>query len=220
MRAPADSTWLRAGVLAVLLGTATALALILDLPSVDVVRSWVDGAGATAWAGMVLGLALVLLAPVPRSAVSVLVGVVLGFGPGVALALGGGLLAGLAAFGLSRTLGRTAAVRLTGKRLARVDRLMTDRAFVAVLAGRLLPVMPFVVLSYGAGLTSIRWGPYALATAIGLVPSTIVQIGVGASAGALAERAGVIAVAGAVVVVLVVGAWVLIGRRVRSRVPS
>ena len=179
-----------------------------------------DGAGAAAWAWMVLGLALVLLAPVPRSAVSVLVGVVLGFGPGVALALGGGLLAGLAAFGLSRTLGRTAAVRLAGRRLARVDRLMTDRGFGAVLAGRLLPVMPFVVLSYGAGLTSIRWGPYALATAIGLVPSTIVQIGVGASAGALAERAGVIAVAGAVVVVLVVGGWVLIGRRVRGRVPS
>jgi uncharacterized membrane protein YdjX (TVP38/TMEM64 family) len=220
MRTPADSTWLRAGVLAVLLATATALALILDLPSVDVVRSWVDGAGAAAWAGMVLGLALVLLAPVPRSAVSVLVGVVLGFGPGVALALGGGLLAGLAAFGLSRTLGRTAAVRLTGKRLARVDRLMTDRGFVAVLAGRLLPVMPFVVLSYGAGLTSIRWGPYALATAIGLVPSTIVQVGVGASAGALAERAGVITVAGVVVVVLVVGSWVTIGRHVRSRVPS
>ena len=220
MRRPADSTWLRAGVFAVLLGTTTALALILDLPSVDVVRSWVDGAGAAAWAWMVLGLALVLLAPVPRSAVSVLVGVVLGFGPGVALALGGGLLAGLAAFGLSRTLGRTAAVRLTGRRLARVDRLMTDRGFGAVLAGRLLPVMPFVVLSYGAGLTSIRWGPYALATAIGLVPSTIVQIGVGASAGALAERAGVIAVAGAVVVVLVVGGWVLIGRRVRSRAPS
>jgi uncharacterized membrane protein YdjX (TVP38/TMEM64 family) len=215
-----DSTWVRAGVLAVLLGTATVLAVTLDLPNVDVVRSWVDGAGAAAWAGMVLGLALVLLAPVPRSAVSVLVGVVLGFGPGVALALGGGMLAGLAAFGLSRTLGRTAAVRLTGKRLARMDRLMTDRGFVAVLAGRLLPVMPFVVLSYGAGLTSIRWGPYALATAIGLVPSTIVQIGVGASAGALAERAGVIAVAGVVVVVLVVGSWVTIGRHVRSRVPS
>jgi uncharacterized membrane protein YdjX (TVP38/TMEM64 family) len=220
MRTPADSTWLRAGVLAVLLGTAAVLAVTLDLPSVDVVRSWMDGAGAAAWAGMVLGLALVLLAPVPRSAVSVLVGVVLGFGPGVALALGGGMLAGLAAFGLSRTLGRTAAVRLTGKRLARMDRLMTDRGFVAVLAGRLLPVMPFVVLSYGAGLTSIRWGPYALATAIGLVPSSIVQIGVGASAGALAERAGVVTVAGVLVVVLVLGSWALLAWRRRRATPS
>ncbi|MET0765963.1 MAG: VTT domain-containing protein [Blastococcus sp.] len=220
MRTPADSTWLRAGVLAVLLATATALAFTLDLPSVDVVRSWVDGAGAAAWAGMVLGLAVVLLAPVPRSAVSVLVGVVLGFGPGVVLALSGGLLAGLAAFGLSRTLGRTAAVRLAGKRLARVDRLMTDRGFMAVLAGRVLPVMPFVVLSYGAGLTSIRWAPYALATAIGLVPSTTVQVGVGASAGTLAERAGVITVAGVLVVVLVVGSWALLAWRRRRATPS
>jgi uncharacterized membrane protein YdjX (TVP38/TMEM64 family) len=220
MRTPVDSTWVRAGVLAVLLGTATVLAVTLDLPSVDVVRSWVDGAGAAAWAGMILGVALVLLAPVPRSAVSVLVGVVLGFGPGVALALSGGLLAGLAAFGLSRTLGRTAAVRLTGKRLARVDRLMTDRGFMAVLTGRVLPVMPFVVLSYGAGLTSIRWGPYALATAIGLVPSSLAQVGVGASAGALAERAGVVTVAGVLVVVLVLGSWALLAWRRRRATSS
>ena len=63
---------------------------------------------------MVLGLALVLLAPVPRSALSVLVGLVAGFGPGLAVALAGGLLAALAAFGLSRTLGRSAATRLAG----------------------------------------------------------------------------------------------------------
>ena len=213
MRTPADSTWLRAGVLAVVLGAVTLLAVTVDLPRVDVVRSWVDGAGPASWAAMVLGLALVLLAPVPRSAVSVLAGVVLGFGSGVPLALGGGLLAGLAAFGLSRALGRTAAVRLAGERLARVDRLMTDRGFLAVLAGRLLPVVPFAVLSYGAGLTSIRWAPYALATAIGLVPSTIVQVGIGASAGAVAERATALTVLSGALAVLVVGGWALLARR-------
>jgi uncharacterized membrane protein YdjX (TVP38/TMEM64 family) len=164
---------------------------------------------------MVLGLALVLLAPVPRSAVSVLAGVVLGFGSGVALALSGGLLAGLAAFGLSRTLGRTAAVRLAGARLARVDRVLTGRGFLTVLAGRLLPFVPFVVLSYGAGLTSIRWTPYALATAVGLVPSTIIGVGIGASAGALAERATTVTVLSVVFAVLVFGGWALLVRRRR-----
>ena len=100
--------------------------------------------------------------PVPRSAVSVLRRRrrrVRARRSRVALA--GGLLAALAAFGLSRALGRPAVTRLAGPRLARVDRLMADRGFVAVLAGRLLPVVPFVVLSYGAGLTAIRWAPYA-----------------------------------------------------------
>ena len=219
MRAAVDSTWVRAAGLLLLLAGATVLALTVDLPPVGVVRSWVDGAGPLAWAGMVLGLAVVLLAPVPRSAVSVFVGVVAGFWPGLALALAGAFLSGLAAFGLSRALGRTAVTRLAGPRLARVDRLLLDRGFVAVLAGRLLPVMPFVVLSYGAGLTATRLAPYALATAIGLVPSTIVQVAIGASAGTLAERAAAITVGSVVLAVLVLSGWGYLAWRKR-REPS
>ena len=210
MRTAEDGTWLRAAVLGLLLATATVLAVTLGPPRVDAVRAWVDGAGGAAWAGLVLGVALVLMAPVPRTAVSVLAGVVLGFGPGLLLALAGGLLAGLASFGLSRTLGRAAATRLGGRRLARIDELVTDRGFVAVLAGRLLPVVPFVVLSYGAGLTAIRWAPYALATALGLVPGTVVQVGMGASAGVLAERAGVLTLVSGAVAVLLLAGWALL----------
>ena len=180
-----DGTWLRAAALGAILALAGILALVLELPDVDGVRAWVDGAGRAGWTAMALGLAVLLLAPVPRSALSVLVGVAVGFGPGLAIALAGGLLAALTAFALSRTLGRSAATRLAGARLGRVDELMARRGFVAVLVGRLLPIVPFVVLSYGAGLTAVRWPSYVAGTAIGLVPSTLVQVGVGASAGAV-----------------------------------
>ena len=203
MRTAVDGTWLRAAVLGLLVAVGVVLALTVDLPTVGAVRAWVDGAGAPAWAAMVLGLALALLAPVPRSALSVLLGVVAGFGPGLAVALAGGLLGGLAAFGLGRALGRPAVTRLAGRRLARVDGLMTDRGFWALLVGRLTPVVPFVVLSYGAGLTAVRLTPYALATAIGLVPSTVLQVGVGASAGALATWATTFTVIPVVATVLV-----------------
>jgi uncharacterized membrane protein YdjX (TVP38/TMEM64 family) len=73
--------------------------------------------------------------------------------------------------------------------LTRIDGLVTGRGFLAVLTGRLLPVMPFVAVSYGAGLTGVRLLPYVLATALGLVPSTVVQVGLGASGGWLAETA-------------------------------
>jgi uncharacterized membrane protein YdjX (TVP38/TMEM64 family) len=184
-----DGVWLRAAVLAVLLVAGGVVALTVDLPDVDVVRGWVDDAGAAGWTVMVLGLALVLLTPVPRSALSFLVGLVLGFGPGTAVAFAGALLAALAAFGLSRSLGRAAATRLAGRRLGRVDDLMARRGFVAVLAGRLLPVVPFVALSYVAGLTAIRWVPYTAGTALGLVPSTLMQVGAGASASAVVAGA-------------------------------
>jgi uncharacterized membrane protein YdjX (TVP38/TMEM64 family) len=215
VRTAVDSTWVRAAALGLLVLAGLLLALTVELPDVATVRSWVDGAGPWAWAGIVLGVALVLLAPVPRSAVSVLLGVVAGFRSGLAVALVGGLLGGLAAFGLSRLLGRPAVARFAGRRMETVDRLMVDRGFWALLVSRLVPVVPFVAVSYGAGLTAVRLTPYALSTALGLVPSTVVQVGVGASAGVLADRATAFTVVPVAVVVLVLAGLGLLAWRHR-----
>lgn len=196
------AVWLRAALLAAVLGLGTAAVLVLDLPSVGTVRDRVSGAGAGGWVLLALGTGLALLLPVPRTAVSVLVGLVAGFAAGVPIALAGGLLGGLGAFGLSRWLGRDATERLVGLRLARVDRVLARRGFVAVLAGRVLPVMPFVVLSYGAGLTAVRLRAYTGATLLGLLPSTLLQVGAGASVAAVLPGAGTVAA----VVLLLAGA--------------
>jgi uncharacterized membrane protein YdjX (TVP38/TMEM64 family) len=214
VRTAVDSTWVRAAVLGLLVLAALLLALTVELPDVGTVRGWVDDAGPWTWIGIVLGVALVLLAPVPRSAISVLLGVVAGFPAGLAVALAGGLLGGLAAFGLSRLLGRPAVARLIGRRMASVDRLMVDRGFWALLVGRLIPVIPFVAVSYGAGLTAVRLPPYALSTALGLIPSTVVQVGVGASAGVLADRAASLVVPALALLVLA-GLGLLAWRRRR-----
>ena len=211
MRTTGDGAWLRAASLGLVLAVGAVLALTVDLPGVGAVRGLVDDGGGPAWVVLTLAVALALLTPVPRTAVSMLVGLVAGFGPGLAIALTGGLLGGLGAFGLSRWLGRPAVSRLAGRGLATVDRAMADRGFWALLVGRLLPVVPFVVLSYAAGLTAVRWRWYALATAIGLVPSTVVQVGLGASAVDLAGTSTVVSVvAGAA---LLVAAGVLAWRR-------
>ncbi len=208
--------WLRAGVLAALLAAGLAAALTVDLPGVATVRAEIDDAGAAGWLVMGLAVGLVLLAPVPRSAVSVLVGVVAGFWTGVGIAFAGGLLAALGTFGLSRGLGRSAVLRLAGRRLTRVDGLVSDRGFLAVLTGRLLPVLPFVAVSYGAGLTGVRFLPYVLATALGLVPSTVVQVGLGASAGSVVGHASPALLASLLAVVLVAVAAAVVWRRRRA----
>jgi uncharacterized membrane protein YdjX (TVP38/TMEM64 family) len=217
----ARGIWLRAAVLVVVLLAGVGAALAFDLPSVAAVRSWIDGAGFGGLAALTLGYALVMLAPVPRSALSVLVGVVAGFWTGVGIAFTGGLLAALVAFGLSRALGRSAVLRLAGPRLTRVDGAVSDRSFLAVLTGRLVPVVPFVVTSYGAGLTGVRFAPYVLATALGLVPSTLLQVGLGASAGLLVDRmtaSVVVPVAALGLVAAVLGA--ALWRRRRAAVPA
>jgi uncharacterized membrane protein YdjX (TVP38/TMEM64 family) len=217
MTTAARGTWLRAVVLVVVLLVGVGAALTVDLPSVGVVRAWVDDAGAAGLAALVLGCAVLLLAPVPRSAVSALIGLVAGFWTGLAIAVAGGLLGAMAAFGLSRALGRGALQRLAGRRLARLDGFVTDRGFLAVLTGRLVPVMPFVATSYGAGLTGVRCGPYLAATALALVPSTVVQVGLGSSAGFVVDHASaeVLVPLAALVLVAAVAGVVLWWRRLR-----
>ncbi|MGY1615607.1 TVP38/TMEM64 family protein [Geodermatophilus sp. SYSU D00691] len=219
MRAAAERTWVRAGALLLVLVAGGVAALVVDLPSLDVVRARLDAAGSLGLVVLSLALGVALLAPVPRTAISVLIGVVAGFWPGLAVALGGAMLGGLGAFALSRWLGRDAATRLAGRWVARVDRLVGERGFVPVLTARLIPVVPFTPLSYAAGLTMIRPVPYAAATALGVVPGTVVQVGIGAAAPLMIEQGTVFTVVPAVVAVLV-AAGLVWRRRHRRTTPD
>jgi len=170
-----------------LLGLVTAgglLALFVHLPSVDPVRSWLDGTGAAGWLALVAGLSLATLAPVPRTALSVLAGVLAGFWGGLALALGSGVLGALIGFALARWLGRETVTRLAGPRLAQADTLLARRGVLAVMSGRLIPVTPFTLVSYAGGLSGIRLRDYMLGSVVGLVPGTILHVTVGATVGA------------------------------------
>ncbi|WP_448642051.1 TVP38/TMEM64 family protein [Geodermatophilus sp. URMC 63] len=198
---------MRAAVLLAVLAAAVVAVLVVDLPSAAAVRSWLDGTGPLGVVLLVLGAALALVGPVPRTALSLLLGAVVGFWTGLVVAVAGGVFGGLAAFGLSRALGRDAVTRLAGRRLAAVDRRLGDGGFVAVLLVRLSP-LSFTLTSYAAGLTGIRLVPYALGTALGIVPGSVLQVGVGASAGWLsgwATSTGGLLVEGALMLAVFVG---------------
>lgn len=173
--------WVRVLAVLVLLLIGTALAVSIELPSVAGMRTWLDGGSWVRWVAAVVGVAVALLTPISRTALSVLLGAVAGFPAGLAVALSGGLLGGLAGFALSRRLGREAMTSLAGARLARLDRTVSERGFVSVLVARIMPVPPFVFVSYAAGLSGVRLGPYLLGTAIGLVPWSVLYVGIGAS---------------------------------------
>jgi uncharacterized membrane protein YdjX (TVP38/TMEM64 family) len=181
---------LRGLLLAVLVAAGGLVAVVADVPSADVVRDAVQHAGAAGWGALVVVLALATLAPVPRTALSVLAGVLAGFWGGLALALGSGVLGSLAGFALARWLGRETVARLAGPRLARADALLTRRGALAVLTGRLLPVAPFTLVSYAGGLSGMRVRDYLVGSSIGLVPGTVLHVAVGATVGAAGTDGG------------------------------
>ena len=78
-------------------------------------------------------------------------------------------------FGIGRLLGREAVARwIGGGRLRTLDAVFAKNGLAATLVLRLLPVIPFAASNYGAGVTAVRPVLFALGTALGLVPTTLI----------------------------------------------
>lgn len=116
----------------------------------------------------------------PKSVLSVAAGLVFGFAGGIAIVFDAAILGSVVAFWLGRWLGREAVERFTGARVEKVDLLLSRRGLVAMIGLRLVPVLPFTAINYAAGLSSIRWWPYFLGTAIGILPGTVSFVTLGA----------------------------------------
>jgi uncharacterized membrane protein YdjX (TVP38/TMEM64 family) len=101
-------------------------------------------------------------------------GAVFGFWWGSLLNLIGANLGASAAFWVARLLGREGLQALLGSRLAGLDRLAQQAGFTWLLRLRLIPIVPFNLLNFAAGLTAMPWRAYAAATAIGVLPATLV----------------------------------------------
>ncbi|MGA8211535.1 MAG: TVP38/TMEM64 family protein [Nocardioidaceae bacterium] len=204
-------TWWRPTLLVALLGVGAVLAWRTELPTADRLKQVVDEAGVLGPVAFVTVYAAATLAPLPKNVLSAVAGAVFGLPVGVALVYVAALLGAGAAFWLGRVLGQPTVERLTGARVARLDALLARRGLVAVLGARLVPVVPFTALNYGAGLTSVRGRDYLLGTALGIVPGTVAYVAVGSFAGTPGSWPFVVAVAS--LLLLSLGAVTLALRR-------
>ncbi len=128
------------------------------------------------WAAPLFVAAYAVLAAVDFSGLvlTVIGGVVFGFERAVVLNTLGANLGASAAYGLARLLGRDAAAALLGPRFDRVQHFVKAGGFVWLLRLRLIPVVPFNLLNFGAGLAGMPWRAFAGATAIGILPGTVI----------------------------------------------
>lgn len=101
-------------------------------------------------------------------------GAIFGLAAGIALTWIGATLGATGAYLLARSLGGDALRRLLGDRAGTLDRMLGDGAFLTMLRLRLIPVVPFNALNFGAGLAGVRLSSYVVATAIGILPGTAV----------------------------------------------
>ena len=144
-------------------------------------RGWIDGFGA--WGLVVFALAYVVatIAMLPCAPLSVVAG--LAWGPwGFPLVLAAAITGSSLAFQIGRHFAqeRVHAWAATRPRWEAVIDAVSEQGWKIVLLLRLSPVVPFNVQNYLFGITTISFVPYAAATAVGILPGSLLFISIGA----------------------------------------
>ena len=161
---------------------AVLVAAALPVPELEMLRDWATRLGPWFPVAFFAAYAVVTGPPVPRSTFTYSAAVL--FPPAVAVpaSLAATGVAAALAFLLVRRVGyeRTAALR-ADPRVAAVDERLRRRGWLSVGSLRLVPAVPFSVVDYSATLTSIRLGPFLVATVVGSAPGTVTAILLGHS---------------------------------------
>ena len=138
--------------------------------------------GAGALAPLVFVALLVVqavVAPLPAPALAIVGGYGFGVVEGFLLTWLGCLIGAVISFALSRRFGRRFVAE--SPRAVRLDRFVEEHGAVLIFVLRLIPLVSFDAISYAAGLSSIRFRAFLLATALGMVPGTFAFVYVGGS---------------------------------------
>jgi len=115
-----------------------------------------------------------ILAPIPAFVVTFANGLAFGAFAGWLISLIGHALASSVCFIVARQLGRRRVESLVTKRgLVAADRWLERWGSQAVFLTRLVPGISFDGISYAAGLTSISFKRFLVATTLGVIPETL-----------------------------------------------
>lgn len=146
-----------------------------------VVREFVESYGAYA---ALVSFALMILqsvaAPLPAFLITFANANLFGWWKGAILSWSSAMAGAALCFWIARILGRDVVERLTSKAgLQQIDVFFEKHGKLSILIARLLPFISFDIVSYAAGLTSMSFGGFILATGLGQLPATIVYSYVG-----------------------------------------
>ena len=141
------------------------------------VRHQIDRLGA---AGPLLILALTLLHAVvfyPAEIVDAAAGFAYGFFPALLLMMVGWVLSGLICWAIGHRVARPLLDRWFGaERFERAERAIERGGPTLLLAMRLIPILPFSIVSYAAGAARVSAWRFTWTTAVGYLPITAISV--------------------------------------------
>lgn len=172
--------WIVAGLIVI---TLSVLAVVL--PVKDWIRGFVEWVQHMGPAGVVVFIIVYALATVlflPGWIFTVSAGLIYGIVGGTLVALAGAIIGSTVAFLIARYLLRKniEEVAKAKPRFRAIDEAIGKNGWKIVGLLRLSPLIPFNLSNYFYGITSIRFLPYLLVSAVGMIPGTLLYAYLGA----------------------------------------
>lgn len=173
-------TLIAVGVLVVLVAAAW---MVLPVERwLNEFAGWIGGFGSLSGALYVLVFAIGAVVLAPGGVLSMGAGLAFGL-PGIVVAVIGATLGAAAAFLVSRHLARDY-VRDRVRRhryFDAADHAIGEQGWKVVLLMRLSPLIPYNFANYMFGATRVAFWPYVAATAVGVIPCTLMFVWIGAA---------------------------------------
>jgi uncharacterized membrane protein YdjX (TVP38/TMEM64 family) len=185
---------LRLAAYGALVGTVfAALAITGSLPSPDEARDFVDNLGNAAYVAFVplfVVANFVIWWPILAGAAGLLFGTAVG----TPLTLAGLTAASLAQMFVARRLAAGHHGSLLPARTRGIEDFLTRHGAVAVMESRIVPLVPYGLVNFSAGLTRLRYRDLALGTVVGAAPKVFAYVALGGSLSDLGSPEAIVAI--------------------------
>ncbi|MGE5628848.1 MAG: TVP38/TMEM64 family protein [Solirubrobacterales bacterium] len=122
----------------------------------------------------IIMFSLVPLTLFPDSILAVAGGMAFGLFWGSVYTIIGAAIGGSISFYISRIFGRNIVEKLVRGKGKWFDEGVEKKGFIVILTLRLIPLVPFDIISYGAGLSKIKYWDFLLGTLIGIIPGVLI----------------------------------------------
>ena len=153
----------------------------LSMLDLDSLKEYILSFGV--WAPIISFILMILqsiAAPLPAFLITFANAALFGWVKGAILSWSSAMVGAAVCFFIAKYLGRDVVEKLTSKfAIESVDSFFEKYGKHTILIARLLPFMSFDLVSYAAGLTSMSFISFFVATGIGQLPATIVYSYVG-----------------------------------------
>jgi len=153
---------------------------IFSFTNLSEIRKYVLSYGDFAPIVFIILFTIVPLTLFPDALLAIAGGLIFGLYEGSIYIMIGALFGATLSFYISRFYGSWLKNKLKNEKFLDIDNSIKKNGFLIIFLLRLVPLVPFDIISYSAGFSSIKYKDFILATFIGIIPGVVVYANIGA----------------------------------------